>query len=193
MTGKRADVQKGRRGKKEMDRQRDVLLCILAISFLLGTVLGATVENNTATEPYILRFFQACTQESMTASFWREAWTVLRWPAGVLVLSILPFSLLTIPTLFFFRSFLLAYGVAAVSGGTGMVGNVCAGLLFGPTCLLTVPVFFVLGTVGLLRKVERQSISTKYGGLCLGALALCILLDQTAVPFTLSCFLRLVS
>jgi hypothetical protein len=190
---KKVDVQKGRRGKKVMDKQRDVLLCILAISFLLGTVLGTTVENSITTEPYILRFLQDCTQGGVKASFWREAWTILRWPAGVLVLSILPFSLLTIPTLFFFRSFFLAYGVAAVSGGTGMVGNVCAGLMFGPTCLLTVPVLFVLGTMGLLRKAEKQPIPLEHGGLCLGALALCILLDQTAVPFTLSCFLRLVS
>ena len=186
-------MQKGRRGKKVMDKQRDVLLCILAISFLLGTVLGTTVENSITTEPYILRFLQDCTQGGVKASFWREAWTILRWPAGVLVLSILPFSLLTIPTLFFFRSFFLAYGVAAVSGGTGMVGHVCAGLMFGPTCLLTVPVLFVLGTMGLLRKTEKQPIPLEHGGLCLGALALCILLDQTAVPFTLSCFLRLVS
>ena len=59
---KKADVQKGRRGKKG-DKQRDVLLCILAISFLLGTVLGTTVENSMATEPYILRFFQDCTMD----------------------------------------------------------------------------------------------------------------------------------
>ena len=55
---KKVDVQKGRRGKKVMDKQRDILLCILAISFLLGTVLGTTVENSITTEPYILRFLQ---------------------------------------------------------------------------------------------------------------------------------------
>ena len=65
---KKADVQKGRRGKKG-DKQRDVLLCILAISFLLGTVLGTTVENSMATEPYILRFFQDCTQGGVKPPF----------------------------------------------------------------------------------------------------------------------------
>ena len=69
---KKVDVQKGRRGKKVMDKQRDILLCILAISFLLGTVLGTTVENSITTEPYILRFLQDCTQGGVKASFWRE-------------------------------------------------------------------------------------------------------------------------
>ncbi len=39
----------------------------------------------------------------------------------------------------------------------GLSGVLCAGVVFGPTCLLAVPVLFVLGTLGLLRKAEKSA------------------------------------
>ena len=191
---KKRFVQKGRRtapGRQE--RQRDVILCILMVAFLSGAVLGGVPESKSGTEAYILRFLQENTKASMTPAFWREAWIVLRWPVGVLLLAVLPCAILTIPGLFFLRGFLLAYGITAVSLGTGTAGVACAALIFGPACLLTVPVLFVLGASGLLRKGEYRGLTVEQGGLCLGVLALCILLDQAVVPSALTQFLSLVS
>lgn len=188
--------QKGRRTARSSDRQerqRDVILCILMVAFLSGAVLGGILESRSGTEAYILRFLQENTQESMTPSFWREAWITLRWPVGALLLAVLPCSILTIPGLLFLRGFLLAYGITAVSLGAGTAGILCAALIFGPACLLTVPVLFVLGASGLLRKVEHRGLTVEQGGLCLGVLALCILLDQAVVPSALTQFLSLVS
>lgn len=191
---KKRFVQKGRRtAPGRQDRQRDVILCILLAAFLSGAVLGGVLESKSEAEAYILRFLQENTEQSMTPAFWREAWITLRWPVGVLLLAVLPCSILTIPGLFFLRGFLLAYGITAVSLGAGTAGVVCSALVFGPACLLTVPVLFVLGASRLWRKGEHRGLTVEQGGLCLGALALCMILDQAVVPSALTQFLGLVS
>lgn len=191
---KKRFVQKGRRtAPGRQGRQRDVILCILLAAFLAGAVLGGVLESKSGAEAYILRFLQENTEKSITPAFWREAWITLRWPVGVLLLTVLPCSILTIPGLFFLRGFLLSYGITAVSLGAGTAGVVCSALVFGPACLLTVPVLFVLGASSLLRKGEHRGLTVEQGGLCLGALALCIVLDQAVVPSALTQFLSLVS
>lgn len=189
-------LHRGKRTVKSSDRQlrqRDLILWILTLSFLLGAVLGGILAGKLGAEGYALRFLKDSMEGIVKPSFWREAWITLRWPVGVLLLRILPCSILTIPGLFFLRGFFLSYGITALSLGLGAIGTLCAALVYGALCLLTVPVMFVLGTAGLAGKESRSWLSPEQAGLCLGALALSILLGQTVVPLALSCFLRLLA
>lgn len=60
-------------------------------------------------------------------------------------------------------------------------------LLFGPTCVLTLPVLFLVSTEVLLRKAGEQTEGKLALVLaCLMALCLCILLDVAVIPDLLS-------
>lgn len=76
---------------------------------------------------------------SIAPSLWREVWIVFRWPVAVILLSQLPLAGVTIPVVFFLRGFFLSYGIVALMEGMGLSGVLCAGVVFGPTCLLAVP------------------------------------------------------
>ena len=180
-------------GRAQETKNRDVALLLVSVGFLLGGIFGGLAAGKLPAETYIQQFLQTAAQETMKPSLWRELWVVFRWPGAVIVLSLLPLVGLTIPLLFFLRAFLLSYGIVSLTVGTGLSGILCAGLLFGPTCLLTVPVLFVLGTEGLLRKAEetgsrRQTVFR--AALCLLALCLCVFLDQVLVPPVLTWFLK---
>lgn len=126
-------------------------------------------------------------------SLWRELWTVFRWPMAAVALSLLPMAGFTVPGLFFLRGFFLSYGIVSLMEGVGIVGVLCAGVVFGPTCLLAVPALFVLGTAGLLRRTEdipKRSVFFRRVVVCLLILILCVFLDQKIVPKVLGFLLK---
>ena len=193
---KRTERDIDRKKKEAEQKNRDTVLLLISMGFILGGILGAIVEKRLSTEDYLVRFFQAAAQSTLQPTLWRELWVAFRWPAAVMVLSFLPVAGAAIPALFCVRSFFLSYGIAALVADAGLKGICYAGLLFGPVCLLAVPVFFVLGSEGLLRKalVERGSKKLLLKGVCcLPVLLLCVFLDWTVTPVLLTSFLQIFS
>ena len=187
---KRGDLSKA---KPEEQKQRDTVLLMISVGFLCGAILGGLVEGKVSADPYILRFLQEHAQETLVPVLWRELWVTFRWPSAVIILSLLPFVGLTIPALFFLRGFLLSYGIVSLAAGSGFQGMLWAGLLFGPTCILTIPVMFILGTECLMKKAGSDKGGKKFPLrplLCVPALVLCVFLNQTVVPPVLHFFLQ---
>ena len=165
------------RKKETEQKNRDTVLLILSVGFLVGGVLGCLLEGKLSTEHYIGQFFQQAAQMSIAPSLWREVWIVFRWPVAVILLSQLPLAGVTIPVVFFLRGFFLSYGIVALMEGMGLSGVLCAGVVFGPTCLLAesqpkgIPFF-------------RRMVAS------LLVLALCVFLDQAVVPKLLGILLK---
>lgn len=175
------------------ETQQNGVLLLLAAGFLSGALLGGFFAGRMSLEPYITEFLQDMMQESGGPALWRELWSCLRWPVAVWLLGSLPWAGLTMPTLFFLRGALLSCGIGAVAAGRGLEGILWAGILFGPTCVLTVPVMFVLGTDRLLRRAAPSAARRRTPlrlSLCAAALAACVLVDQKAVPTVLSALLQ---
>ncbi|WP_418771876.1 hypothetical protein [Neglectibacter timonensis] len=122
---------------------------------------------------------------------WRELWLVFRWPIAVVVLAMLPLAGVTLPILFFLRGLFLSYGLVALIGSTSGAEILCTMVILGPTCLLTIPILFVLGTAGLLRSTESSPSSRIRRALCcVSGLVLCVFLDQAVVPQLLTVLLK---
>ena len=141
-----------RGGKRPADRDRDVALFLVSLGFVLGTVAGYLLVGALGSEVWSERFLG--TADLAPATLRQESWAVLRWPVAVVLLSLLPLAGLTIPVLFFLRGLFLSHAVAALTAASGPVGPLSAVVLLGPTGLLAIPAFFVLGTLGLLRQVD---------------------------------------
>lgn len=179
-------VRAVKRAGEAEEKNRDTVLLILSIGFLAGGILGCLLEKSLSDTAFSsAAFFQWAAQGDTVPSLWRELWITLRWPVAAVVLSILPLAGLTVPTLFFLRGFFLSYGIVSLTEGMGISGTLGAGILFGPTCLLAVPAFFLLGTSGLLRKVaSAPKVGKRFRQwmICLLLLSLCVVLDQKVVP-----------
>lgn len=181
------------RKKETEQKNRDTVLLILSVGFLVGGVLGCLLEKLTDIMLCGQFSLQQAAQMSIAPSLWREVWIVFRWPVAVILLSQLPLAGVTIPVVFFLRGFFLSYGIVALMEGMGLSGVLCAGVVFGPTCLLAVPVLFVLGTTGLLRKAESQPKGIPFFRRMVASLlvlALCVFLDQAVVPKLLGILLK---
>lgn len=155
--------------------------------------IGVPAGGKTVHRALYRSVFQQAAQMSIAPSLWREVWIVFRWPVAVILLSQLPLAGVTIPVVFFLRGFFLSYGIVALMEGMGLSGVLCAGVVFGPTCLLAVPVLFVLGTTGLLRKAESQPKGIPFFRRMVASLlvlALCVFLDQAVVPKLLGILLK---
>lgn len=191
----------GRKNKKERmatrknesaQKDRDTVLLLLSVFFLAGGVLGYIVEGKFSAGGYIRQFLAQATQNTLAPSLSRVLWSVFRWPVAAVVLSLLPMAGLTVPALFLLRGFFLSYGIVTLIEGMGAAGILWSGIVFGPTCLLAVPTFFVLGTAGLLRKAAVQGPNGKLMRrvvICVPVLLLCVCLDQMAAPKLLHFFL----
>lgn len=173
-----------RRGNGKANDHRSAALLLLSVSFLLGGVLGCLAEEALPADAYIQGFFRAAAQGTVQPALWRELWVVCRWPALALAAGALPLVGVTMPALFLIRGFFLSYGISALVTMGGAVGGLCSGVLFGPACVLTVPVLFVLGMEGLMRKVsdERPKGAFWRVAVSLPVLGVCVLLDQHVVP-----------
>ena len=171
-------------------KERNAVLILLAVSFLVGGLVGCFLGTKLSSSQAVSAFLEAAKQQAIQPALWREIWVIFRWPAAAVLLSVLPQVGLTIPALLFLRGFLLAYGI------TSLVLNAsaawCAFLLFGPTCLLTLPVLFVLAEEALLQKTRQTrkrfnlTLRTLF---CLPVLVLCVFLDQVALPPLLTWYL----
>ena len=170
--------------KQETQKKgRDAALLILVTAFLTGAAVGCVLAGKLA--PNNVENLLRQTLDSQTRpALWRELWAVFRWPMAALILGCLPMACLTLPGVFFLRGMFLGYVVQIVTRGVASHGFLWAGVLFGPTCLLAVPIFFVIGYLGLLRAAAQTSGRTQLllgSAVCCGPLALCIFLDRTVV------------
>ena len=155
---------------------RNKALFMVSLAFLLGGILGFLVYSKLPSSQYITLFL---TEDTVNPTISKELWGVFRWPLGLLILRIFPLAGLTIPAFMTLRGFLLSYNISAFTEGSMKV----AVLLFGPTCVFTLPVVFLLSTEILLRKAGGQSERKAAVILaCFLALCLCVVIDLTVVP-----------
>ena len=188
---KRPHLQKERMAEQKKEaKYRDTVLMILSVSFLLGGILGCLLEGRIPAGAYTSQFLAQATQSAVAPSLWRELWTVFRWPVAVVILGFLPLAGVTVPVLFFLRGLFLAYGIVALMGGLDNAGLLWAGIVFGPTSLLAVPAFFVLGTAELLGKAAGQEKRLRFAMACLPVLLLCVCLDRAVTPRLLHFLLK---
>ena len=169
--------QKGERG------HRTIVLFLISAAFLLGGILGYWTESSWSAETYIRGFLETARNRTIGPSPWKEIWTVFRWPAAILLLRFLPITGISVPMLLCLRGFILSYSISAFV----QEEVVTAVLLFGPTCILTLPVLFLFATEVLLQKAGEHS-ERKPGVFlaCLLALCLCIVIQMAIVPGLLS-------
>ena len=166
-------------------KERDTILMILAVTFLLGGISGCLLEQKFASGIYFRRFLEQAVQDAPIPTWWRASWTVFRWPVCAVVLSLFPLAGWTLPGLFFLRGFFLSYGIVAGIEAAGAAGVWWAGIVFGATCLVTVPIFFILGTTGLLRQAhvpESKGTFLRRVMVCLPVLGLCVCAERAATP-----------
>lgn len=164
---------------KGESRHHNTALLLISAAFLAGGILGWMTEGKLPSSQYVQGFLEYIKQNSFTDGTWRECWSVFRWPILVILFSRLPMAGLAIPGLLCLRGFLLSYSIAAFME-EGVLHTL---LLFGPTCVLTLPVLFLLSTEILLRKAG-ESVGMK-PAVCLLALCLCIVIDLTVTPMLL--------
>ena len=187
---KRKEGRKERR-QEANNQQRDTVLLLLSAAFLFGAIMGCLLEGKLPASPYIASFWSHATQGTILPPLWRELWLVFRWPIAVVVLAMLPLAGVTLPILFFLRGLFLSYGLVALIGSTSGAEILCTMVILGPTCLLTIPILFVLGTAGLLRSTESSPSSRIRRALCcVSGLVLCVFLDQAVVPQLLTVLLK---
>ena len=89
--------------KEAARKNRDTVLLMLSTAFLAGGIAGCLLEGKLSAAPYISGFLGQAARTTLAPSLWREFWTVFRWPAAAVLLSLLPLAALTLPTLFFLR------------------------------------------------------------------------------------------
>lgn len=171
------------------------VLVILSFSFLLGGIVGCLTEGNAPADEVIEGFLREATTAIERPALWREIWCLGRWPFLVLLFNKLPWVGLTIPALFFLRGLIISYGITAFVSGNGLAGWFGGVALLGTVCMMSVPVFFLMGTECLLRKVdgERSSPLLRLMAYCTVSLALCGLLDRLVTPCLLPTFLRAIA
>ncbi|MBR5534067.1 MAG: hypothetical protein IKU62_04405 [Ruminiclostridium sp.] len=174
--GKRVTVAARPKGE---GRHQNTVLILISAAFLAGGILGYLAQENLPASSYVQMFLS----ETGSPDLWRELWSVVRWPTGFLILGKLPLVGLSIPMAMSLRGFLLSYSIAAFAEGNLN----SAVLLFGPTCVLTLPVLFLLSTEILLRKAGEQAQGKPAVILaCVLSLCLCMVIDLTVVPMLLT-------
>jgi len=201
-------------GKRHFARILDVpssgilpALAVLAVAFLLGGLVGCglaasvTGGGDDTLAAYIQNYISAAgTGITQPPELLAVVWEVARWPLLTLLLGFTALGVVGIPVLFAVRGFLFSFAVASFIRMFGAVGGGLAFLIFGITGLLAIPVLFVLGVQGLMAAFALVGRTLNQGkrtpvfsrayffrcGICIGVLALCVLLDYIAVPALLS-------
>ena len=179
--GKNAAVFHSRR--KGEGRAGSTALLMISCGFLFGGILGWLLESNLSSGAYVRAFLDAIKDGAITPEIPRVLWSICRWPLLVMVAGILPLAGLGIPAVLCLRGFLLSYSISAFFD----VGIKEAAMLFGPVCLLTLPVLFLLAEGILLKKAGEPTERKPAVVLaCLLSLALCAVLELTVIPILLS-------
>lgn len=178
------DRRKHTEGKPE-----ELVLLLLSAGFLAGGILGCCLVCARPNAAWVASFLQGVQQGTISQpGLFRTLWTTLRWPAAALLLGLLPLRRLTIPVLFFVRGFLLSCGIASFISQAGKAGLACAGLVFGPECILSVPALFLIGMLSLGPRNKKNRILAPVL-LCTLPLIACIALERNLVPLALNRFL----
>ena len=165
-------------------------MLLLSACFLTGGVLGCLAENLWLTGAPAADFLADVAVGGVTApALWREVWGLLRWPAFALAAASLPLVGLTMPVLFCLRGFFLSCGISAFMTVGGRTEELAGALLYGPTCLLALPVFFIAGVKGL--RSGTKEIHIREAAFSISAICLCVMLDCQVTPILLSAILKL--
>ena len=171
-------------------RQEAFILLLLSACFLAGGILGCLAESRWIISAPAAEYAAEAVADGVTApALWRELWVLLRWPAFALAAASLPLAGLTMPVLFFLRGFFLSIGISTFMMIGGPAEGLTGALIYGPTCLLALPVFFVAGVKGLRKeseKIQLRTITVSFSALCL-----CAMLDCRVTPNLLSVILKL--
>ena len=165
-------------------------MLLLSVCFLTGGVLGCLTEGRWLTSAPAAEYLANAAAGGVTApALWRELWVLLRWPAFALTAASLPLAWLTEPLLFSLRGFFLSCGISAFMTAGGRTDELAGALLYGPTCLLALPVFFLAGMTGLRKRTEEAHL--REAAFSIFAICLCAMLDCRVTPTLLSAILKL--
>lgn len=183
-------------------------LILLSLAFLFGgifaVILAASVSGS-ASETlslYIKDFLSAVRDNTIQKpSLISTVWSIFRWPLLVVLFSYTSFGLIGIPAIFFLRGFLFSFCISAFVQVLGRQGLLFAIMLLGIESLLTIPVLFLLGTLGMSMATQakgmgpilkpskassnHQSHFLSYA-LSLGVLLVCTIWELIFLPLLLS-------
>lgn len=203
----------GRMKKKYMRKNSPsdgfALLTVLLICFLcsgLGgclLVAGSGEKADASLSSYLHNYLALLSDGlAVSPSVWSVFWEVCFWPLLVLVFGFTALGILVIPIVFCIRGFLLSYAISSFFQvfGPSCMPTVLA--VFGVTTLISIPVLFAVGHVGLAAAadlvggVSRERVPgsriQKYTvclPACGGLIALAVFLQWSVMPQ----LLRLVS
>lgn len=126
-----------------------LFLCFCAAGavgcFAAGGVSGS---GSDALSEYLADYLALLTAgEAAVPSVWSVAWELCRWPLLAFALGFTALGAAALPVVFLCRGFLLGYAAAAFIKVFGSRGALLAGTVFGMTALVSVPVFFFVGTL----------------------------------------------
>ena len=177
--GKRITMVYTRKGES---RHRNTALVLISVVFLLGGILGYIAQDKVLASTYVHLFLNKVGEKTIHPAFGQEIWNIFRWPGALLILRAFSLGGILIPIVVFLRGFLLSFGISAFATESLRT----AVLLFGPTCVLTLPVLFILSTEILLRRIgEQRELKPAVVLACLLALCLCVVIDLAVVPLLL--------
>lgn len=121
------------------------------IAFATGTLGGFLLcwwllnRGDLAAERMLRGYALALEAQAGTVGFGETLWDVGRWPFLVWILGSTALGRWMVPLAFTARGFLLSFAVAGLSGAT-QGGVLLAFCLFGMGTLVSLPVFFLLGS-----------------------------------------------
>ena len=173
-----------------MKQGDNLKLLLLSLCFLAGGVLGCLAAGHWPVSRTAGDFLSEVMKDTVAGpALSRELWVLLRWPVLALAAASLPLTGLTMPALFFLRGFFLSCGISAfetLSSGAGRLSGI---VIYGPSCFLALPVFFLLGVDGL--RTEDKWKAVRRTAFSISALFLCGILDCRVAPVLLTVLLKL--
>lgn len=183
-------------------------LILLSLAFLFGgifaVILAASVSGSASEtlSSYIKDFLSAVRDNTIQKpSLISTVWSIFRWPLLVVLFSYTSFGLIGIPAIFFLRGFLFSFCISAFVQVLGRQGLLFAIMLLGIESLLTIPVLFLLGTLGISMAAQTKGMgqilksnksSSNYQShflsyaLSLGVLLVCTIWELIFLPLLIS-------
>ena len=153
--------------------------------------MGCMAEGSWLGEASAERMLREMSNAGFAAPvLWRELWVVLRWPVFALAAVRLPLSRLTVPVLFCLRGFFLSWGISVFMTAGGGAVRLTGALIFGPACLLALPVFFLFGVEGLKTEERSPSLWVRRAMVSIPLLLSCVMLDCRVTPALLSALIK---
>lgn len=136
-------------------------LALCCGAFALGAAVGFALAAWLGLGPDDLAGYAMGFSTGVQVSFGEVFWNALRWPLFVWALGFTALGVWLTPVMFALRGFFLCFSVACLSGCV-QGGLLLAFALFGLDGLVTLPVFFALGTGSWTRAAgQRGRLWTK--------------------------------